>query len=114
LGLAGHDLIANVVGNERERVAPGSEAVALAREGVLVDVLAAVDERVSACLEGGFASLLNEFAEHDALAGQKVVVSGASPITGIARGVDSEGRLLVESDGLLIPIVSGTVRAVRG
>ncbi len=110
VGLARAEAVAPVVGNEREHPPRGGKG--LARERVLVDVLAAVEARVSTCLEGGFTALLREFSEHDALAGQQVVISGASPITGVARGVDGEGRLLVESDGLLIPVVSGTVRAV--
>ena len=135
-GLASLDVAAKDVGTERNPIPAGSEDIAhernlahgatlqherdpthgaaLQRERVLVDVLAAVEARVSACLEGGFTALLAEFSEHDTLAGLRVVVSGASPISGIARGVDTEGRLLIESDGLLIPVVSGTVRAVQG
>jgi BirA family transcriptional regulator, biotin operon repressor / biotin---[acetyl-CoA-carboxylase] ligase len=85
----------------------------LEREALLADVLASVDARVTPCLEHGFRDLLPEFGEHDALAGQRVEVSGASPFVGIARGVDAEGRLLVESDGLVVPVYSGTVRRLR-
>jgi BirA family biotin operon repressor/biotin-[acetyl-CoA-carboxylase] ligase len=88
-------------------VPPGAP---LEREAILCDVLASVEARATACLERGFADLLPEFAEHDALAGRRVEVSGASPVVGIARGVDAEGRLLVESDGILVPVYSGTVR----
>jgi biotin-(acetyl-CoA carboxylase) ligase len=37
-------------------------------------------------------------------------VSGAAERSGIARGIDAEGRLLVESEGVLVPVYSGTVR----
>jgi BirA family biotin operon repressor/biotin-[acetyl-CoA-carboxylase] ligase len=84
------------------------------REALLADVLAAVEARVSACLRNGFAPLLAEYAGHDALAGKRVEVSGSTPLVGCARGVDAEGRLLVESDGLLVPVISGTVRALEG
>jgi BirA family transcriptional regulator, biotin operon repressor / biotin---[acetyl-CoA-carboxylase] ligase len=87
-------------------------ATPLIREELLAGVLAGVEDRVSACLERGLMSLLPDFAEHDALAGKRIEVTGASTLTGIARGVDPEGRLLVESDGILIPVQSGTVRAV--
>jgi BirA family transcriptional regulator, biotin operon repressor / biotin---[acetyl-CoA-carboxylase] ligase len=87
-------------------------STSLARETLLVGVLAGVDECVGACLERGFGSLLADFAEHDALAGKRIEVSGASTLTGIARGVDTEGHLLVESDGILVPVHSGTVRTV--
>jgi BirA family transcriptional regulator, biotin operon repressor / biotin---[acetyl-CoA-carboxylase] ligase len=89
------------------------EPRSIEREAVLVDVLDAVAARVTACLDRGFASLLPEFAEHDALAGKRVELSGASPVVGNARGVDAEGRLLLESDGVIVPVYSGTVR-VRG
>jgi BirA family biotin operon repressor/biotin-[acetyl-CoA-carboxylase] ligase len=82
----------------------------LEREALLADLLASIEGRVTLCLEHGFRGLLPEFSEHDALAGQRVEVSGTTPIVGIARGVDAEGRLLVESDGLIVPVYSGTVR----
>lgn len=96
-----------------ELVSQPAERAPLEREAVLVDVLDAVAARVTACLAHGFASLLPEFGEHDALAGKQVELSGAAPVVGKARGVDVEGRLLLESDGLIVPVYSGTVR-VRG
>ena len=60
----------------------------------------------------GFVSLLPEFAEYDALAGERVEVSGPTPLVGRARGIDAEGRLLVDSDGLVVPVYSGTVRVL--
>jgi BirA family transcriptional regulator, biotin operon repressor / biotin---[acetyl-CoA-carboxylase] ligase len=89
-----------------------ASAAPLEREALLVDVLDCVDSRVTACLEHGFQHLLPEFGAHDALAGQRVEVSGASPIVGIARGVDAAGNLLVESDGLIVPINAGSVRSL--
>lgn len=85
----------------------------LSREQLLVDVLAAVESRVATYLDNGFTPLLDEFTRHDALAGERVEISGASPLVGIARGVDAAGRLLVASDGLIVPVISGTVRVVR-
>ena len=88
---------------------PQAGASHLEREAVLVDVLAAVESRVAIYRDAGFGALLDEFTRHDALAGERIEVSGASPIVGTARGVDATGRLLVESDGLLVPVISGTV-----
>jgi BirA family transcriptional regulator, biotin operon repressor / biotin---[acetyl-CoA-carboxylase] ligase len=85
----------------------------LERERLLVEVLAAVEAHVATYLHDGFEALLDEFTRHDALAGERVVVSGAAPIVGIARGVDAGGRLLVESDGLIVPVISGTVRVAE-
>lgn len=90
------------------------DAAGLERESVLAEVLAAIEARLAVFLELGFAPLLADFSRHDALAGTRVEVSGSSPLVGTARGVDAEGRLLVESDGLLVPVVSGTVRARLG
>jgi BirA family biotin operon repressor/biotin-[acetyl-CoA-carboxylase] ligase len=81
------------------------------REQLLVEVLHGIQDRVSACLALGLTSMLSEFSEQDALLGTHVSVSGSSPLSGIARGVDEEGRLLLETDGMLIPVHSGTVRA---
>lgn len=82
------------------------------REPLLVDVLAGIEARVRACLAGGLSELLSEFSERDALLGAKVTVSGAAPVTGVARGIDAEGRLLLETDGVVVPVSSGTVRLV--
>jgi BirA family biotin operon repressor/biotin-[acetyl-CoA-carboxylase] ligase len=83
------------------------------REQLLASVLAEVEARLETCTSQGFAALLGEFAAHDALAGERVEVSGGAALAGIARGVDADGRLLVESDGLLVPVLSGTVRVVE-
>lgn len=91
----------------------GVSGAGLEREALLVEVLAAVEARVETYRGEGFGALLDEFTRHDALSGERVEVSGASPIVGIARGVDAGGRLLVESDGLIVPVISGTVRAVQ-
>jgi len=82
------------------------------REQVLVEVLVAVEARVRACLSSGFAQLASELAAHDALRDARVSVTGSASLEGIARGVDSEGRLLLETQGVLIPVGSGTVRVV--
>jgi BirA family transcriptional regulator, biotin operon repressor / biotin---[acetyl-CoA-carboxylase] ligase len=94
-----------------EALAP--PGVSLQREQILADVLASVEAHVTACLKGGFAALLSAFSAHDALAGERVEISGASPTVGTARGVDAEGRLLVETeDGIVVPVLSGTVRCL--
>ncbi len=80
------------------------------RESLLVELLAQSEARVSAYLGGDRAALLAEFSEHDALRGERVDISGASPLSGTAHGIDAEGRLLIESDGLIVPVTSGTVR----
>jgi BirA family biotin operon repressor/biotin-[acetyl-CoA-carboxylase] ligase len=103
--LASHVVCLEALAGDGARVPP--------REQLLVDVLAEVEARLDTCTSQGFAALFSDFAEHDALAGERVEVSGGAALAGIARGVDTEGRLLVESDGLLVPVLSGTVRVVE-
>jgi BirA family biotin operon repressor/biotin-[acetyl-CoA-carboxylase] ligase len=82
------------------------------RESLLIEVLSGIEDRVGTCLVSGLAAMLSEFSEHDALQGTHVSVSGSTPLVGIARGIDPEGRLLVETDGLVVPVHSGTVRTI--
>ena len=92
-----------------EELAPDAE---LSRERLLADVLQAVEQRVERSSGAGLASLLPEFAEFDALAGERIEVAGPTPLVGVARGIDAEGRLLVDSDGIVVPVHSGTVRVL--
>jgi BirA family transcriptional regulator, biotin operon repressor / biotin---[acetyl-CoA-carboxylase] ligase len=92
----------------------GSGSASLERELLLAAVLGALEARLAVFESSGFSPLLADFSRHDALAGMRVEVSGSATLVGTARGVDAEGRLLVESDGLLVPVVSGTVRAQLG
>jgi BirA family transcriptional regulator, biotin operon repressor / biotin---[acetyl-CoA-carboxylase] ligase len=82
----------------------------LQRELLLVELLLALQHHVGACLERGFAELAPEFARHDALLDRAIVVSGARSLSGIARGVDKEGQLLLETPSGIERIASGTVR----
>jgi BirA family biotin operon repressor/biotin-[acetyl-CoA-carboxylase] ligase len=85
-------------------------AAPVARELVLLDVLTQIERRVAACERSGLSELLEEFRQHDALRDQRVTVSAARELVGVARGVDEEGRLLLETEGVLLPVGSGTVR----
>ncbi|MET0280413.1 MAG: biotin--[acetyl-CoA-carboxylase] ligase [Steroidobacteraceae bacterium] len=58
----------------------------------------------------GFAPLLAEYQAADALAGRAVRVEGGhGPAAGIARGVDTDGALLVEHGGRFHRIMAGEV-----
>jgi BirA family biotin operon repressor/biotin-[acetyl-CoA-carboxylase] ligase len=80
------------------------------REALLIEVLQAMEQYVKRCLDHGFGALSAEFGSHDALAGQRVDVRGARALQGIARGVDREGRLVVETAQGLEWVGAGTVR----
>lgn len=87
------------------KVAPG-------RELLLARAVASIERYVVQCGEEGFAALRSEFAQHDALRGRRVRVSGGTEIVGVVQGVDPEGQLLLESDGVIVAVRSGTVRVI--
>lgn len=58
----------------------------------------------------GFAPFRDEFAAADALRDQAVSLHGSGPVeSGIARGVDVDGALLVEQRGQLHRVIAGEV-----
>ena len=61
--------------------------------------------------QGGFADLTQDWARFDRIAGQPVrLYLPQGSVTGIARGVDASGALLLEgADGRLIPYLGGEV-----
>ena len=64
----------------------------------------------------GLAAFADEWRAADALADRPVrVMQGGEPLTGLARGVDGDGALLLEVDGARRRILSGevSVRPVR-
>lgn len=82
-------------------------ATRLSREALLFDVLEAISARVSAYEATGVAGILSELNAADALRGRRVRVDG---VTGFARGLDEQGRLLIEDDAEEThAILSGTV-----
>jgi BirA family biotin operon repressor/biotin-[acetyl-CoA-carboxylase] ligase len=81
-----------------------------ARERLLAEVLSEVEQRVAGGARAELHDLIEEFRAYDALRDRKVYVSGARELSGIARGVDDQGHLLLEADGVLLALNSGTVR----
>jgi BirA family biotin operon repressor/biotin-[acetyl-CoA-carboxylase] ligase len=82
-------------------------AEALPRERLLHAILHAIAQRTTAYERTGIGGIWQELNEADALLGQRVTVDTR---VGTARGIDHQGRLLLESDdGELHAISSGTV-----
>jgi BirA family biotin operon repressor/biotin-[acetyl-CoA-carboxylase] ligase len=82
-------------------------AARLEREALLFELLDAIAVRVTAYQSQGLSSLLNELNAVDALRGKRVRVEGT---TGVGRGLDEQGRLLIEDEQqTLHAILSGTV-----
>ena len=65
--------------------------------------------------EQSFAAVVKEYDRHHALLGRRVVVEGTGEehsISGICRGLDAMGRLLLKDRRIVHRIVAGHVRAV--
>jgi BirA family biotin operon repressor/biotin-[acetyl-CoA-carboxylase] ligase len=79
----------------------------LEREQLLCDILSALAERLRQYETGGIAALLPELRAADALDGRRVRVEQTS---GIARGIDESGALLIETaGGQITRVISGSV-----
>jgi len=94
-------------------IAPRATSLALlgrsdvAREPLLQAVLNAIALRLDAYEGTGVAGILDELNAADALRGQRVRVDAQ---VGVGRGVDDQGRLLLEDDaGVVHAIMAGTV-----
>jgi BirA family biotin operon repressor/biotin-[acetyl-CoA-carboxylase] ligase len=82
-------------------------AAQLEREALLLELLEAIASRVEAYQSDGVAGILSELNAADALRGKRVRVGD---ITGVGRGLDDQGRLLLEGDDKTVhAILSGTV-----
>jgi BirA family biotin operon repressor/biotin-[acetyl-CoA-carboxylase] ligase len=77
------------------------------RDAILTDVLAALDRDLERAAHTGLGVVHSRLVAHDALAGRRV---RGDDFSGIAEGIDVEGRLQVRrEDGTLVRIVSGEV-----
>jgi BirA family biotin operon repressor/biotin-[acetyl-CoA-carboxylase] ligase len=82
-------------------------ATRLDREPLLQELLGCIARRVESYERTGVAAILNELNAADALSGMRIRVDGRS---GVGRGLDEQGRLLLEDDaGTLHAILTGTV-----
>ena len=70
-------------------------ATRLEREALLVDLLEAIATRLEGYAKSGVTGILAELNAADALRGKRVRVDGT---TGTGRGLDDQGRLLIEDD----------------
>jgi len=101
--------IATSIALERDARAGGPLA-ALDRGELLAEVLSNLDRDVEHVAHKGLGLIHSRLTRHDALFNQRVE-STEGDLQGIARGVDLEGRLLVEcDDGSLKRISSGEMR----
>jgi len=80
------------------------------REPLLQSLLNAITTRLDEYRQSGVAGILDELNASDALLGKPVRVDA---VTGVGRGLDAQGRLLVEDDaGVVHAIIAGTVELI--
>jgi BirA family biotin operon repressor/biotin-[acetyl-CoA-carboxylase] ligase len=80
------------------------------RAELLADILAALDHDIEHVAHRGLGLVHGRLTAHDALYGRAVESEDGS-LSGIASGIDPEGRLLVRrADGVMTKVVSGEVR----
>ena len=83
------------------------------RGDLLVAALGAIGRRYQAWIEHGVGGVIAAFGRRDYLAGRGVTLGTAGgDVVGIARGVDSLGRLVVAVDGVERALASGEVTGV--
>lgn len=88
----------------------GSSLPAAGRETLLVELLLAIERWYNTFTHNGFAAIVPALNEHDALRGQRLrVTTSDTTVLGIASGIDSQGRLLLQTTAGLRAINSGTV-----
>jgi BirA family transcriptional regulator, biotin operon repressor / biotin---[acetyl-CoA-carboxylase] ligase len=80
--------------------------VAPCRELLLVNTLRRIEFWVRRLEAQDLASIVSELSRWDALRGRTLSVEG---VTGTAVGIDAQGRLLLDVQGRVVPIQSGTV-----
>jgi BirA family biotin operon repressor/biotin-[acetyl-CoA-carboxylase] ligase len=122
----GSELAAGVVGvglNVRTRFFPHELALTAAslaslggappsREELLVDLLSAIEDFVRRVSSAGLGTLALELDQYDALKGRRIAVD---EVTGRARGLDPQGRLImVDDQGTERVFVSGHVQLLHG
>jgi BirA family biotin operon repressor/biotin-[acetyl-CoA-carboxylase] ligase len=87
------------------------------RTALAAQVIAAVHDALVAFPASGLAPWLAQYAAADVLAGHEIDVDWAGEhLHGVARGIDAQGALLIDCDGVRRPLWGGevTVRAGRG
>ena len=84
------------------------------RVALLESIAVGLDDALAAFDHTGFAPFASRFAQLDALAGHRLALRlGADEATGVAAGVDADGRLLLrDEDGAVRSYAAGEVERV--
>jgi BirA family biotin operon repressor/biotin-[acetyl-CoA-carboxylase] ligase len=83
----------------------------LDRNQLAAEVASSLESRLATFSRAGFAAFTNEWNAVDAFRNRAVVLRSveSEPRSGIARGVDDRGALLLEVDGVRTRVISGDV-----
>lgn len=82
----------------------------VSRNAVAAAVISELHRILCEFESGGFAKLADRWRAYDALVGREIsVANGAGEKSGVSRGIDDSGALLLESDGDVIAVVAGDV-----
>lgn len=81
-------------------------------ETLAAEIIGAALDAFDGFEANGFAAFVPYWDALDWLRGRRVDVS-SPPMTGVASGIDADGRLNLRADGQLVPITSGTVRVAE-
>lgn len=79
------------------------------REQLAARLFVALAEVLDRFAASGFAGFHVQWMARDAFANSQVLVSGATSLTGIVRGIDEAGALLLETNAGTIRVMSGDV-----
>ena len=81
------------------------------RNEIAASLLADLHRNLSLFASEGFAPFRDAWMEHDSLGGKQVVLdTGNQIVTGIGRGVDQYGAILLEENGRVQRYLSGHIR----
>jgi BirA family transcriptional regulator, biotin operon repressor / biotin---[acetyl-CoA-carboxylase] ligase len=81
---------------------------------LLRDFLYRLEQEYAIYRKGGLRKSQQRLRKYSSLLGQTVtVLAGREPITGIARDIDEQGRLILECDGRRVPVAAGEVTVAK-
>ena len=80
------------------------------RNQLVGELIICLNKRLAAHEESGLASMLNDWQSRDKFLNQQVtLISGERETKGICRGINAQGALLLEQQGVVKPIYGGEI-----
>lgn len=82
---------------------------------VLSRFLSCFMERYDTWTDKGFAEMQKEWQKHAYKMGEYVTVnSGNGPVKGIFSGIDAAGHMLLDQNGVILPVIAGDIENTKG